>query len=68
METKSLEDLLKDTIESLKQNKVDDRIISFNDYKNEFTVLKPTVIVELALKKGIVAKVDVTDYFTGVLK
>ena len=68
MKTKSLEELLRDTIENLKQNKVDDRIISFNNYKNDYTVLKPTVIVEIALKKGIVAKLDVSNYFMEDLK
>lgn len=64
-----LEDLIKQIIEDLKSNKVDnERIDNFINYKNKYTVLRPTVTVKVELTDGKVASIDVSDYFEGVIK
>ena len=67
MVTISLEEVIKETIENLSNGKIDKRIVSFSDYKNEYAILKPKVLVHVELKNGIVADIDVGDYFTKEL-
>ena len=64
----SLEEIVKQTIRNLLDGKVDERVESFVDYKNQYAVLKPSVKLEISLTKGIVAKVDVSDFFTEEIK
>ena len=61
----TLEQLIKSEIENLKNGKVDSRVNSFVDYKSKYAVLKPGVTIEISLTQGIVATVDVSDYFKG---
>ena len=68
MVTVSLEEVVRQAIENLLNGRVDKRVVSFTDYKNQYSVLKPKVTVQIELTKGIVAQVDVSDYFTEELK
>lgn len=68
METITLEDVIKQAIENLLNGKVDKRVTSFVDYKNKYAVLSPAVKVEISLTKGVVATVDVSDFFKEELK
>lgn len=68
MERKSLNDLIADSIKELNEGKVGGRVDSYVDYKSRFVVLKPSVKVEIALTGGKVVKIDISDYFEGVLK
>ena len=61
----TLEELIKNEIENLKNGKVDNRVNSFVDYKNKYAVLKPGVTIEISLTQGIVATIDISDYFKG---
>lgn len=63
----SLEDFIKSVIEGIMQGKIDPRVESYTDYKNRFTVLKPTVKVEVELTSGKVAVFDITDYFERII-
>ena len=64
----TLEELIKNEIENLKNGKVDSRVNSFVDYKSRYAVLNPGVKVEISLTQGIVATVDISDYFKGEVK
>ena len=68
MESITLEDVIKQTIENLLNGKIDKRVTSFVDYKNKYAVLSPSVKVEINLTKGIVAELDVSDFFKEELK
>ena len=61
----TLEELIKKII---KENKMDERIVAFNDYKTKYAILHPSVTVNVELTEGKVYKIDVTDYFKGVVK
>ena len=63
-----LEELLKEIIQNLDVEKLNKRIISYVDYKSKYVNLSPSVVVEVALTNGKVAKIDITDYFEGVVK
>ena len=60
-------ELIKNEIENIKQRKCDERVVEFRDTKNKFIVPKSSVTVEVALKEGVIAKIDVTDLFKEVL-
>ena len=63
MLTYTLEEIIKQSIKELANKKINDRVESFVDYKSQYTVLKPSVKVEISLSDGIVAKLNVTDLF-----
>lgn len=63
-----LEELIKNLIEGLKEGKLSERMDTYIDYKNPYTVLKPSVKVEVELSKGVVAKFDISDFFKEALK
>lgn len=64
-----LNNLIKNVIEDLKNGSVkNDRLVSFVDYKNKYAILKPAITIKIELTKGVVAKVDITDYFMEELK
>lgn len=65
---KTLEELIKKEIKDLLEGKRDKRVKSFTDYENKYAILKPQVRVEVSLNQGIVATIDVSDYFTEELK
>lgn len=58
-----LETLIKQEIENIKKGELSKRVISFYDYKSKYAVLRPSVKIEVELTQGVVAKLDVTDYF-----
>lgn len=62
-----LEKLIKQEILDAKEKRLDSRVVEFKDSKNKFIVLKSTVVVEVALKEGIILKIDITDKFSEVL-
>ena len=64
----TLEQLIKKEIENVKNGIVDDRINTFVDYKSKYAVLRPEVKVEISLSKGVVATIDVSDYFREEIK
>ena len=68
MVTISLEEVVKQAIKNLLDGKVNERVESFVDYKNKYAVLKPSVKVEISLTKGVVATIDVSDFFTEEIK
>ena len=61
-----LEEFIKTKIEGIKEGKVEDEIIEYKK-ANKYIVPKSTVIVEIALKEGYIAKFDITNYFKGIL-
>ena len=65
---KPLEELVKEAIRDLEEDKIGDRVESYMDYKSKYVVLKPSVKVEIALTGGKVVKMDVSDYFEGDIK
>ena len=68
MVTITLEEVVKQCIKNLLDGKVDERVKSFTDYGNRYAVLNPGVKVEISLTKGIVATIDVSDFFKEELK
>ena len=62
-----LEKLIKQEILSAKENRFGTRVVEFKATKNKFIVPKSTVVVEVALKEGIILKIDITDKFSEVL-
>ena len=62
-----LEKLIKQEILDAKEKRLGPRVVEFRDAKNKFIVPKSTVIVEVALKEGIILKIDITDKFSEVL-
>ena len=62
-----LEKLIKQEILSAKENRFGPRVVEFKATKNNFIVPKSTVVVEVALKEGIILKIDITDKFSEVL-
>lgn len=63
-----LEELIRRLVENLNIERLDKRVESYTDYKSKYVVLKPSVKVEIALTDGKVAKIDVSDYFEGVIR
>lgn len=68
MESITLEDVIKEEIKNLLNGKVDKRITTFVDYQNKYAVLSPSVKVEVELKRGIKATIDISDFFKEELK
>ena len=68
MVTLTLEEVIKKTIKNWLDGKVDERVESFVDYKSQYAVLKPSVKVEINLTKGVVAKIDISDFFKEEIK
>ena len=62
-----LEKLIKQEILNAKEKRLGSRVVEFRDAKNKFIVPKSTVVVEVALKEGIILKIDITDKFSEVL-
>ena len=62
-----LEKFIKEEIEKIKNRNIDKSIIEFKDTNLKYIVPKSSVIVEVALTDGLIAKIDVTDYFKEVL-
>ena len=62
-----LETFIKEKIQKIANRELDDTIVEFKDTKTKFIVPKSTVMVEVALKSGLIAKIDVTDFFKEVL-
>ena len=62
-----LEKLIKQEILDAKEKRLGPRVVEFKDTKNKFIVPKSTVVVEVALKEGIILKIDITDKFSEVL-
>ena len=63
-----LQALITRIVQNIDKNHLDERIFNFTDYKNKFVVLKPSVKVEVELTEGKVFRIDVSDYFEGVIK
>lgn len=63
-----LKSLITRVVEGLENDILDKRIIKYIDYKTKYTILKPSVKVEVELTDGKVAQFDVSDYFEGVIK
>jgi len=59
----NLETFIKEKINKIKTRDLDSSIVEFKDTKTKYIVPKSTVIVEVALTSGLIAKIDVTDYF-----
>lgn len=59
----NLQDFIKGAIKSIKTRQLDSSITEFKDTKTKYIVPKSTVVVEVALKEGLIAKIDVTNYF-----
>lgn len=64
----TLEELIKSEIENVKSGRVDERVVTFTDYKNKYAILKPGVKIKLSLTKGVEAEIDVSDYFKGAIE
>lgn len=55
-------------IEKLQEHKeLDESVVSFQDLGSKYAILKPSVIVEVAMKDGIVVKIDISKYFKNLL-
>ena len=64
-----LQELLEKLITDFNENeKFNERIIGFTDYKNKYCILKPKVTVCIEQTSGKIINVDITDYFKGVAK
>ncbi len=62
-----LETFIKKKIEKIKKRDLDESIIEFKDTKTKYIVPKSTIVVEVALKTGLIAKIDITEFFKEVL-
>ena len=62
-----LETFIKRKIEKIKKRDLDESIIEFKDTKTKYIVPKSTIVVEVALKTGLIAKIDITGFFKEVL-
>lgn len=63
-----LQDLVKKEIENVKKGQVDKRVKNYNDLESRYAVLKPKVVVHVELANGVIADIDVSDYFEEELK
>lgn len=64
----TLEKLITEIVKNLEDEKLDERIDFYNNYKTRYVVLKPSVKVRVELTEGKIAEIDVTDYFEGVVR
>ena len=62
-----LKNFIKGNIENIKERRLNPAIVEFKDTKTKYIVPKSTVMVEVALQDGLIAKIDITEYFKGVL-
>ncbi len=56
-----------DKLEKLNNDWIDSSIVSYQNLGSKYAILKPSVIVEVAMKEGLVVKIDVTKYFKNLL-
>jgi len=64
-----LEEVLKKEIKSIKEGKIDSkRIVSYFNFNNPYAILKPKITVEVELKQGVKASIDISDLFKEELK
>lgn len=59
---------LKEILNNVKEGKMDDKIISFTDYKSKYVHLKPRVTLTAEFTDGKAVVVDITEYFKEVVK
>ena len=62
-----LKEFIKEQIENIKERKLNSSIVEFKDTKTKYIVPKSTVMVEFASQDGLIAKIDITNYFKEVL-
>ena len=62
-----LETFIIKEIQGIKKRDLDKSVIEFKDTGTRYIVPKSSVIVEVALTSGLIAKIDVTDFFKGEL-
>lgn len=62
-----LEEFIKAKLEKIKNRELDQSIVEFRDTKTKYIVPKSTIMVEVSLKEGLIAKIDITDLFKEVL-
>ena len=63
----TLEDFIKEQIEKIRQRDIDSSVVEFRDTQTKYIVPKSTIMIEIALKDGLIAKIDVTKYFKEIL-
>lgn len=63
-----MDNFIKEEIKKIKRRELDEHIIEFKDAGNRYIVPKSSVIVEVALTSGLIAKIDVTDMFKGEIE
>lgn len=63
----NLEDFVKEKIKRIKDRDLDASIIEFKDTQTKYIVPKSSVIIEVALTSGLIARIDVTEYFKEVI-
>ena len=63
-----LEELVKRIIQNIDTEKFDERVETYVNYNSKYTVLKPSVKVEVELTCGKIFKFDVSDYFKEDIK
>ena len=64
----NLEDEIKKAIGDLREGKIPENAEQYMDYGSKYTILRPSVKVEIELSCGKVLKFDATHHFKGVLK
>ena len=64
-----IEEVIKKEIKDIKEGNINsDRIISYIDYRNQYAILKSKIYIDVELKRGIKATIDITDLFQEELK
>ena len=58
-----LETFIKEQIKNIKERNINESVIEFKDTHTRYIVPKSSILVEVALKEGLIAKIDVTKYF-----
>lgn len=63
MKNKDLKETLDEAIKDLNEKKLPRNTISFINYDNKYVHPKQTVYVEVCLKNGVKAELDISDWF-----
>lgn len=68
MKSLSLEEVIKQEIKNLREGKVSQRVKTFASYGSKYAIPKSEIKAEITLGEGIVASIDISDFFKEELK
>lgn len=59
---------IENAVKSIENGELPSSITKYVDWKSQYAILKPRVVVTIELTKGVTFDLDITEYFEKVVK